>query len=608
MISKHYNYEFDGGAPNLVKNIGDRFYSQDQSRHFNYIMDRFGLSAYDILGDVPCIISGCVATKGAGDTISITTGICYAKYSVTVQNGAWALPPATTSEDIEFMRIKVPVLTDQATTSKNADNATTNYVKMRYNDVDGNTRTRVKKAGTYAYEQTPSYTLVIDDVAPTDYDVVLAEFVTVAGVVPVSLDYSSKSSFKGSGLSTVSISTQADFNSIIERVAANQYQFIDNCRSITLKYLSGGYQMSGALTGGDTWGYIQTNNCSMLKGEAGGYIDMENERGYLEVNTDDCLLDCVDIQGTGTVASAISQSFLLNAHRVIFRGCKTSSRLSNVDFTGFQGSGTALHNITSKYTDCCAYALDGSDKIYGYKDCQNMNGCIGYDLESTGDDVRAFQDCSQAVGCKAYEISSINNTTYGFYACTQISLCKMSRITSNDKTIVGFRNCIQMTSCRVEELLCIATGSTAYGFWGCENMAGCYAIRLIGNTLSNGAVGFSSCKQIVGCNVYDLDSDCSNVYGYSNCYQLAGCKADQLDHSGGVAGKNAYGYVNCDVISGCSASDIDTNGGGGVAEGFHNCNYGAALHTGEAINSGNDWIDTVDAQITNKVSTPSVWT
>ena len=147
----------------------------------------------------------------------------------------------------------------------------------------------------------------------------------------------------------VIIESQTEFNNIIERVAANQYKINDTIYALEFNNITNDYQVSGILSGGDSWGYIETNNCVTIKFNGGAFLDFENERGYLEINTDDCVLKNVNIQGTGTVASAITKSFLLNANRVIFNNCKCSSRLSNTTISGFEGSATAIHNENSKY-------------------------------------------------------------------------------------------------------------------------------------------------------------------------------------------------------------------------------------------------------------------
>ena len=52
-IDKHLNQEYSGGIP---LNVGDRFYSQDMGRDFNYLQDRMGEIGKDIIGALHLIV------------------------------------------------------------------------------------------------------------------------------------------------------------------------------------------------------------------------------------------------------------------------------------------------------------------------------------------------------------------------------------------------------------------------------------------------------------------------------------------------------------------------------------------------------------------------
>ena len=173
-VDKHFNQEYSGGIP---LNVGDRYYSQDVGRDFNYLQDRLGEIGKDLVGDQPFIVSGGVVTKGgSADEMNITPCVGYAKYSITIPDSFAALPPSTTTADIETIRVESTQQTNLDISTATLDGTTLNYVKLRYDDADGNSRTRAKKAGSYNYEQTPSFTIVVDTVAPTDYDIVLMGF------------------------------------------------------------------------------------------------------------------------------------------------------------------------------------------------------------------------------------------------------------------------------------------------------------------------------------------------------------------------------------------------------------------------------------------------
>lgn len=192
MIEKHQNQDYDGSNIPLI--VGDRYYGQDIGRDFWFHLCRAGLVNKDIAGSAKVICSGGNVSKGTGtDTITISPCVGYAAYSVTIPNSFASLPPTVISADVDSLRISSPQTNnlDVSSTWTN-DNATVNYVKLRYLDADGNTRARAKKAGSYPYEKTPSYEFVVDAIAPTVYDIELAKFITVAGEIPSSFDISTR--------------------------------------------------------------------------------------------------------------------------------------------------------------------------------------------------------------------------------------------------------------------------------------------------------------------------------------------------------------------------------------------------------------------------------
>lgn len=188
MISKHHNYEYDASSPAGVPNAaGDRYYSQDLFRDFTYLIDRLGLVLKDLITQIPIHLSGGVCTQGTGETLNITAGFGYAKHSVQTVNSYGSTPPTTQDEDIESIRIAWTAQTNMAIPSY-ISGGTTNYIKVNFIEADGSTRNRAKKAGSYYYDQTPSFEFEVDDSAPTDYQICLATFTEAAGTFTFS-DY-----------------------------------------------------------------------------------------------------------------------------------------------------------------------------------------------------------------------------------------------------------------------------------------------------------------------------------------------------------------------------------------------------------------------------------
>jgi WD40 repeat protein len=181
MISKHHNNEFDAVSPNGVPNAaGDRYFGQDLFRDFCYLMDRLGLSFKDIIKHIPFRAEGGAVSQGTGATLNITLGFGYAKFSVQTVLSYGATPPSTQDEDIEAIRVAWTAQTDMALPSYTAGGAI-NYVKVAYTELDGTTRARAKKAGSYAYEQSPSYAFTVDTTPPTDYELCIKTFTEAAG-------------------------------------------------------------------------------------------------------------------------------------------------------------------------------------------------------------------------------------------------------------------------------------------------------------------------------------------------------------------------------------------------------------------------------------------
>lgn len=177
MITKHFNQEYDAGD-GFPKNIGDRYYSQDKARDWYYMIDRIGLLAKDSMGELPLIVSGGVVSKGgSANQINITPCVGYAEFEVDVPDSYAALPPTDTQEDVDMIRIVTTQQTNlDISATATLDGSTTNYVKLNYNEADGATRNRAKKAGSYAYDQFPGFFIVVDTVSPTDKDICLLAF------------------------------------------------------------------------------------------------------------------------------------------------------------------------------------------------------------------------------------------------------------------------------------------------------------------------------------------------------------------------------------------------------------------------------------------------
>ncbi len=345
------------------------------------------------------------------------------------------------------------------------------------------------------------------------------------------------------------------FLDAIERVAANQYKIKDEYESVHFR--STEYSMSYVLSGDDTWGYIKTNNCKYLNFEMGAFINMGNERGYIEVNTDGCLMQNVSIRGLGTVASAISQSFLLNARNVTYLNCDTQIRLGNATYAGFKGSGTVIHNETSKYIGCLVYDIEVSAAfpLYGFKDTHNMTNCIVDTLNMSGGNVCfGFSACYNISNCIIRTLDGRPNAIADSY---NINNCVIKDIDGNiPKAIV---NSSYISNCHISD---IDATVDAYGLDTCNNVSNCI-ITDIESTV--GLVhGLDACNNVSNCRVTVLDA-VTNCYAFYQSNYISSCYVNDIDSTGG----NAAGFYDCDNISSSYCVDIDSTVG--THHGFENC-------------------------------------
>lgn len=184
-IDKHFNHAYiTSGLDEIPISIGDLYSDQDLGRDYHYLLDRAGLIAKDLYGQTPVLVEGGDVIQGTGLTLNIGAGTGYVSYEVTLPDDFGAtVPPTTLTADIDAVKVTWPDRTaltsgsDRVTTFNiNNDGSTINYVKIRYVDATLHTRVRVRKTGSYVYELTPDYEIIVDDVTPTNYDLVLMTF------------------------------------------------------------------------------------------------------------------------------------------------------------------------------------------------------------------------------------------------------------------------------------------------------------------------------------------------------------------------------------------------------------------------------------------------
>ena len=433
----------------------------------------------------------------------------------------------------------------------------------------------------------------------------------------------------------VIIGSQEEFNDLWVRTSANNYDIKSDYRSVYIKFISGGYDMTGVLSGGDSYAIFHTNICNNVFFEVGAKIDIGDSLSYWYIDIDDCICENVWLDGDGSVAVAATKSFYIDAYRAKLVKCKTTNRNTNTTFYAFENvntdakartcefhgcivdditsSGATLigYNYCQNLIRCIAKGMtsSGATTLIGFSDCESLSNCLSDDLQCSGTaEVSGYKNSEKLIGCAALNIDTATlggtGSIFCFNGCNFLSSCQTKDCDATN-VIRAFSNCDGISGCYA--LRITTTSSTVTGFHTCDSIVGCYVEDLDAPAAGSTCSGFLSCNAIVGCYAKDIDSasNAATVSGFNGCRALSGCYVNGVDQTD-AGGINAYGFTGCTYMSGCWATNITSTAG--TAHGFENCDYGSAIGTDEATNGNNDWMDTVDAQITNKVSTPSIWT
>ena len=183
MALKHFNHKYSGGSPDIPLNIGDSYFAQDMARDFWFMRDQIGKAVVGLISDLGAgvLLKQVSVSFPSSGQVSVGVGFGYCKHDIKVPDSPWTVPPPVASENA-IVRISWDAITGYSgwTGSPTLDGTTLNYIKLRYAESDGATRTRTKKGGNYSYEITPSWSMVINATPPTEYDVLVGVFLGTA--------------------------------------------------------------------------------------------------------------------------------------------------------------------------------------------------------------------------------------------------------------------------------------------------------------------------------------------------------------------------------------------------------------------------------------------
>lgn len=171
---KYQNPLYSGGIP---LSVGDRYYAQDLGRDFHSSLDFMSTYMRSITNLNSQLLRGGICSKGTNfDDMNITAAFGITGFSVETPDDFSSLPPTVQSEDILALIVESIAQINFDLTTGTLDGVTVNYVKLRYKEIDGGTRNRAKKSGSYVYEKEPSFEIIVNSTAPTIYDCLLCSF------------------------------------------------------------------------------------------------------------------------------------------------------------------------------------------------------------------------------------------------------------------------------------------------------------------------------------------------------------------------------------------------------------------------------------------------
>jgi hypothetical protein len=321
----HHNtdYENRGYSSEVPVRTGDRRYAQDSVRDLQYLRDLIGSALGNIAGQMPVIISGGEVTQGSGDTLDITACVGYVKFEVDVIN-AFGSPPTVKQVKLNGVETRSTQQTNLAIAGATLDGATVNYVKLKYSEADGNTRSRAKASGSYAYERVPSFTIVVNS-TPTLSDGTEIQLDTFVGASGGTFVFSGeRTSVLSFGVGSASALVDMRQKNHVEKLGG--FNALSLIGSVNESYASG-FKNSGVLVTDYTSTQIQIDIAFSHGKELQAPAILQIYDG-----TNSALLYITG--NTGTVVStgyqykcvAVGQSFLASASTVTNSGLSVESK------------------------------------------------------------------------------------------------------------------------------------------------------------------------------------------------------------------------------------------------------------------------------------------
>jgi len=595
----HHNHDFDAAAPNGIPNaVGDYYYGQDLSRDFNFLCE-LAAQWKSQFASYPVLISGGVVTPpGTAWLVNITAARALVDQAIVVTDGSvvWMVPP-TTRADVKTMPVYLPAQTNLdihtgGLMNPTANGTTLNYLTLSYGETtpSNGSRVRKKKAGTYNYERTPSYSLACGPTNPAGdaTKVLLATLtVTAGGVVTIVSQESQKVSEASEAnslarrdsngnlnvldLATFVVDSNAKLAAWAANTPGNDYTRV-LIRPGTWTLASGGVNLTNA--GTKVVIGLPGNQLIFSESQYGLYytsapsIPISNEYYMKNINiqivstisTANGFYRCINLEQCISDAIGLSNDGIayLECYNIIkCKGIGTSSGGNGIGFS-------ACYYIEDSYGK--GLCSNNGSYAYGFRNCTNISNCIVV-VTGTANNagVRGYYSCDNIINCKVDSMSP-NGTGYanGFGTCNYLSQCKVTQsLSSCGDEFHGYRDCKNIIN---SEAILTYTGASltisTRGFTFCDNISNCITII----TSSAGiAMGYNGCDGISNCQGTVTGAQ-SSIFGLNFCSRVVGV----LIEAAGSAAGAIVGIYNCQsVVVGCESRGL--NSGAGAGYGYQNC-------------------------------------
>ena len=364
IINKHGSWKWSATIP---LNCGDRYWSQDKIRDFQYLRNLSGDALSRMFYTIPALISGGIVTQTAINTVTISPAIGLVKFSTTIPNTFAAIPPSTTTADVVVL-----VQSTQQTQLAVTAGSSTNYVKLKYLEADGNTRVRSKKAGTYAYENTDSFQFVINNVSPTAYDLVLASFTNSGGTFTIQ-QYPCTSLKSGNGSCSIG------------------YEALKKSMNVSNEAF-GDYSLSNLISGEDNCAFGDHALYTVVTGE--GNCAFGRDALRLSTTSDQCAFGTASLGGCTTGGANSAFGFY-----------SLTSCVSGNDNCAFGYRALESNN----YSWNCAFGAFSLQKSIGASNCSFGGNSLPLLEAGNG-------NCSYGNESMATTTNASENSAYGWYA------------------------------------------------------------------------------------------------------------------------------------------------------------------------------------------------